>query len=171
MRRMSPVGDMKMRMNPLGNRKTSSVHTALKKAAAISAYFSAARMRPHLPAPKLAERMGWAAWPTLYAQHWTMVLTFTITPYTASASVPSPCRIWRLNSMVRMPMAMSRKNVEKPVVRICRSLVPAFRKRTGRSVQRREKKWDSITVKVMPEPMAVASPAPNTPMSQVNTKK
>ena len=115
--------------------------------------------------------MGWAAWPTLYAQHWTMVLTFTITPYTASASVPSPCRIWRLNSMVRMPMAMSRKNVEKPVVRICRSLVPAFRKRTGRSVQRREKKWDSITVKVMPEPMAVASPAPNTPMSQVNTKK
>ena len=46
--------------------------------------------------------------------------------------------------MVRMPMAMSRKNVEKPVVRICRSLVPAFRKRTGRSVQRREKKWDSI---------------------------
>ena len=38
---------------------------------------------------------------------------------------------------------MSRKNVEKPVVRICRSLVPAFRKRTGRSVQRREKKWDS----------------------------
>ena len=34
-------------------------------AAAISAYFSAARMRPHLPAPKLAERMGWAAWPTL----------------------------------------------------------------------------------------------------------
>ena len=31
MRRMSPVGDMKMRMNPVGNRKTSSVHTALKK--------------------------------------------------------------------------------------------------------------------------------------------
>ena len=47
---------------------------------AISAYFSAARMRPHLPAPKQAERMGWAAWPTLYAQHWTMVLTFPITP-------------------------------------------------------------------------------------------
>ena len=46
-----------------------------------------------------------------------------------------------------------------------------FGSRTGRSVQRREKKWDSITVKVMPEPMAVASPAPNTPMSQVNTKK
>ena len=93
----------------------------LKKAAAISAYFSAARMRPHLPAPKQAERMGWAAWPTLYAQHWTMVLTFTITPYTASASVPSPCRIWRLNSMVRMPMAMSMKKVEKPVTRMARS--------------------------------------------------
>lgn len=137
------MGDMKMRMNPLGNRKTSSVHTAAEKGGGHQRVLQRRADASPFARAEAGRKDGLGGWPTLYAQHWTMVLTFTITPYTASASVPSPCRIWRLNSMVRMPMAMSRKNVEKPVVRICRSLVPAFRKRTAAACSAGEKKWDA----------------------------
>lgn len=160
-----------MRMNPLGNRKTSSVHTALKKAAAISAYFSAARMRPHLPAPKLAERMGWAAWPTLYAQHWDHGA------HVHDHTVHGQCvRAQSLQDLaVEQHGQDAHGDVEKERGKAGGQNLPqlgsGISEADGRSVQRREKKWDSITVKVMPEPMAVASPAPNTPMSQVNTKK
>ena len=63
------------------------------------------------------------------------------------------------------------KNVEKPVTAISLSLK---KNRVGLrrvSVFFFEKKCVSITRKVRAEPIAVARPAPYTPMSSVNTKK
>ena len=57
-------------------------------------------------------------------------------------------------------MAMSRKNVEKPVVRNLPQLGSGISEADGpQRAAPGEKGWDSITVKVMPEPIAVASPA------------
>ena len=68
-------------------------------------------------------------------------------------------------------MATSTKKEEKPVTVISRSFRPSPSGRTSRKVFFRLKKWVSITAKDTAEPMAVASPAPKMPMSQVNTKK
>lgn len=115
--------------------------------------------------------IGWAACPTLYAQHCTKELIFTIIPYTASASVPRYFTICLLNRIVRIPIATSIKNVEKPVTQISLSLPKSFSGFTRRRVFFFVKKWESITIKVIPDPMAVASPAPNAPISHVKTKK
>ena len=88
MRYISSVGAMKMRINPLGNANTSRVQTTLKHATEYRAYFSVSFILSHFPAPKQMEKIGCDAWPTLYAQHWTMVLILTITPYTDSALPP-----------------------------------------------------------------------------------
>ena len=122
------------------------------------------------PAPKLTDKMGWAACPTLYAQHWTKVDTLTMTPYTARASVPRYAMIWRLNNIVSIPMATSDRKVENPLTSTWRSLVQGWLGRTSRRVFRLEKKWVSMTTKVMAAPMAVAKPAPRIPMSMGKTK-
>ena len=115
--------------------------------------------------------MGCAACPTLYAQHWTKVLTCIIGPYIASAFAPRYFIICRLNSTVSIPIATSMKKVEKPVTDISRSFVKSPSVRTSRSVFLRLAKCVSMTAKDIPEPIAVASPAPYIPISQVNTKK
>ena len=92
-------------------------------------------------------------------------------PYTASAFVPRYFTICLLNRIVRIPIATSIKNVENPVTVISCSLQSSLSGLVRRSVFFLEKKWDSITKKVRADPIAVASPAPKAPMSQVNTKK
>lgn len=70
-----------------------------------------------------------------------------------------------------MPIATSIKNVENPVTPISRSWRIGCAGRRSRSVFRRVKKCESITTNEIPAPTAVARPAPNIPMSSVNTQK
>ena len=68
-------------------------------------------------------------------------------------------------------MAMSIKNVENPVTEISRTLCKMPVGRTSRNVFFFVRKCDAITRIEITVPMAVASPAPKAPISQVNTKK
>ena len=61
----------KLRQEGVKTPKNTTVH---------SAYRSVSRMRASFPAPKFVEMMGWDACPTLYAQHWTNVLTLMMGP-------------------------------------------------------------------------------------------
>ena len=70
-----------------------------------------------------------------------------------------------------MPIATSMKKVENPVTEISFSILNRPVGFTKCSVFRFVKKCDSITINVMAEPMAVASPAPYAPISHVKTKK
>ena len=70
-----------------------------------------------------------------------------------------------------MPIAISMKKVEKPVTEISRNLWSRLVGWTSRRVFFFVKKWESMTRMEMTVPMAVASPAPNAPISQVKTKK
>ena len=63
------------------------------------------------------------------------------------------------------------KNVENPVAVISLNFLKSPSGFTRRSVFFFVKKWDIIARKLIVDPIAVASPAPNAPMSHVNTKK
>ena len=68
-------------------------------------------------------------------------------------------------------MAMSMKKVENPVTRISRNFRNRLNGRTSRRVFFFLKKWENMTRIEITVPMAVASPAPMAPISQVKTKK
>ena len=63
------------------------------------------------------------------------------------------------------------KKVENPVTEISFSWCRRFPGFCRARVFFLDQKWDSMTRNVIPEPMAVASPAPKAPISQANTKK
>ena len=74
------VGLIKMRMQRFGHATLGAVQKTPKNTTVHSAYRSVSRMRASFPAPKFVEMMGWDACPTLYAQHWTNVLTLMMGP-------------------------------------------------------------------------------------------
>ena len=78
--------------------------------------------------------------------------------------------IWRLKSTVRMPMATSTKKLEKPVTAISPSFLKSFCTGTRCSVHFLEKKCEHMTASEITAPVAVESPAPNTPRSSTNTQ-
>ena len=63
------------------------------------------------------------------------------------------------------------KKVENPVTEISRNFRNRLAGRTSRRVFFFLKKCESMTMMEITVPIAVASPAPNAPMSQVKTKK
>ena len=73
------VGDMNTRTNPLGTASTTQSEDAEKRHS-IQRIAQRLPDTPPCPRAEVARRMGCAACPTLYAQHWTKVLILTIMP-------------------------------------------------------------------------------------------
>ncbi len=73
--------------------------------------------------------------------------------------------------MVRIPIATSMKNVEKPVTLIVFNIENNFAGFTSLSVFFLLPKWVSIIINEKTEPIAVASPAPIIPIFKIKTKK
>lgn len=67
-------------------------------------------------------------------------------------------------------MATSTKKLEKPVTAISPSFLKSFCTGTRCSVHFLEKKCEHMTASEITAPVAVASPAPNTPRSSTNTQ-